>query len=813
MHEDKNSNFALASFSRTTTATRVERQLVQSIALGYQLSETISSRVYAATKARVQVGNGGNKLPLSSWHSGLVRRWTTDQESSTSMCCYSTTTSKPTAGGGHQQQQKNKKISLENYDPMVLVTEGDLVAAKEHNDYQDYGRIKARVAAQKRKKHPKTKVNGGTAFSPVPLSAEYKEMTDASRRLGYDYIVDVQHKVFNTEKEYERHESELKHIESLPWLDESQVCDVFDSIYRILPLNELPETFITVSLLGNQHSGKSTMLETLLGIELYDRDAPRCMRTVSVTCKRTLGDTYFEYNDGPYARGGRMGIEEVRSKLAHAVLSDPKDLVYRKPIEIVYGAPHLYNIRFIDTPSFSTEMKLHETNGQLMRSINATTEKLPIQQRMYIFCVEPSRDYDQETDFRGIRVCDPSFSSTIGVLNKLDLAEEGNVEFVSDIVSNRKYQLVHGWMGFRSRQPSDDSLLNDQELNDSATNTFRSIFKTDIKSGPKVLLNKIMSIYIKKNREAISKMLTKCADTLHYKIHNSIHALNSKVKPPALIRELTHPNSLDSIGLGLYIRKGIENEIAAIFDEELRIHFKTQDVKLQHSIPIGKRVDEATFANQFKELTYYLSRPIPIKIADTRQPLDYSHYGSQWLQLLRNHSTNERSMISHLHHHADTLKSHYNQLPEDIPSSNHTLADYEAWALAYRRTIEALTKRQVARQIPGIVYTHALKFLTHHSIDKYSSERLFFINNCTEIIQTLDITPYVQQITREQIPTIGYEDAYPTDFSGRMLDELEHEATIKETNMQLIKNVCRLDQVKIESNLPEIEKIRKFVQE
>ncbi|EFA76406.1 hypothetical protein PPL_10171 [Heterostelium album PN500] len=310
-------------------------------------------------------------------------------------------------------------------------------------------------------------------------------------------------------------------------------------------------------------------------------------------------------------------------------------------------------------------------------------------------------------------------------------------------------------------------------------------------------------------------------------------------------KALTHPNSVESIAMNIFIKKNLEQEIFKVLEEAMTEQFKvkttaTTTTEQQHSKDKErdkdsnsstamkdketshiKRYNETDYLKRFEDLTGFLSHPVPIKIASAVHPIDYSHYGQEWLQLIRSPGiTNESHLFDHLHHQTSGLKSSYQLWPESTTeilssstikkgsgtgnssnsssssnSNNSTSSnsnnnirqtEFERWNANYRKVVSRLIKSKWYKQVPRIVSQGVNRFFSMGVAPNCANyiERYFINEHSQQISNNIDTSIFMHQIYKEQTPSITYEefrvvlkDILPNNKDQKKLIPLSNEWT------------------------------------
>ncbi|GAM22165.1 hypothetical protein SAMD00019534_053400 [Acytostelium subglobosum LB1] len=554
-----------------------------------------------------------------------------------------------------------------------------------------------------------------------------------------------------------------------PPFDERSSTTVIESLYQVLNHNELPGSMGSVFFVGYEGCGKSSIIDELIGFDLLSMSRNR-WRIISIECVRTTGESYFEFVQGGWGNGGRFYDPVLFAKKMGEMCQHwgPREAILEQPLEIIVASPHLHNVRLIDLPSISYKAEYGDLSPLIVQRAQTLYAAVDPSLQMVAHCQEIYRGSEMAEGDKTVTMrIDPFTKSTFGILTKLDnfyLEPKQSAE----IISNRKMHLFHGWIGFRGRKDTEMGLPIDiNTLNQSIRDEIQTVYNCTVNSGPKECWNKIFSIYIKNNREQILNYIQNSVKQLHKRTLSVLTMITniSTSKPSTLLKQLTHPNSSESVGMNLYIKKALENELYKALEQAFTEVFKPKEMP---SLPAIKRYSDTEYLAQFKELTRFLSHPIPIKISNTIHPINHSHYSQEWLPLISTAQSASDNIFHHLQHQTSVLKAHFKTSHEGIVNVNvnakkegsrEQVMEFDNWNAMYRRLIQRLIKRRWHTQTPTIVIGALNRYLTMYTRDQpVYVERFFLSENGQTMSSNIDTSIFMHQIFKEQTPSLSYEE-------------------------------------------------------
>lgn len=228
---------------------------------------------------------------------------------------------------------------------------------------------------------------------------------------------------------------------------------------RDLGLNEVFE-LPKICVLGTQSSGKSSVLESIIGLDCLPRG-------VGLVTRRPLELrlVHIHYNDSsePWAEFEELKgqkffdfskVKEKIEKLTDDVAGSKGNIV-NNPIKLSIHSKTCPDLTVIDLPGI-TRIPLHgsdqpENIEEITRNM---CEKYCADKTTIILCVlQANIDLTTSDALQIARRLDPAGDRTIGVLTKLDLMDQGSD--ARQILSNNEVPLKHGYIAVKNRSQQD----------------------------------------------------------------------------------------------------------------------------------------------------------------------------------------------------------------------------------------------------------------------------------------------------------------------------------------------------------------------
>lgn len=207
----------------------------------------------------------------------------------------------------------------------------------------------------------------------------------------------------------------------------------------------------SIVVIGSQSSGKSSVLEAIVGHEFLPKGSNMITRRpIELTLVNTP-DAQAEYGEFPALGLGKItDFASIQKTLTDLNLAVPaEDCVSDDPIQLSIYSPNVPDLSLIDLPGYIQVSGLDQPL-ELKQKIADLCDKY-IQPPNVILAISAADvDLANSTALRASRRVDPRGERTIGVVTKMDLVEPARG---ASILSDRKYPLRLGYVGVVSRVP------------------------------------------------------------------------------------------------------------------------------------------------------------------------------------------------------------------------------------------------------------------------------------------------------------------------------------------------------------------------
>jgi dynamin 1-like protein len=248
-------------------------------------------------------------------------------------------------------------------------------------------------------------------------------------------------------------------------------------------VNKLQETFSAVGgdqvdlpqcvVVGSQSSGKSSVLETIVGKDFLPRGngivtrrplvlqlvhtpiGTTMPRTTSLDNAQERTPTYTEYGEFLHLDKRFTDFQEIKREIENETfrVAGQNKGVSKLPIHLKIFSPHVLNLTLVDLPGL-TKIPVGDQPSDIERQIHGLVTSYISKPNCIIIAVSPANvDLANSDSLKLARAIDPQGRRTIGVLTKLDLMDNGT--HALDILTGRVYPLKLGFIGVVNRSQQD----------------------------------------------------------------------------------------------------------------------------------------------------------------------------------------------------------------------------------------------------------------------------------------------------------------------------------------------------------------------
>lgn len=211
-------------------------------------------------------------------------------------------------------------------------------------------------------------------------------------------------------------------------------------------------TLPSIVVIGSQSSGKSSVLEAIVGHEFLPKGSNMVTRRpIELTLVNTP-DAQAEYGVFPALGTGKItDFSHIQRTLTDLNLAVPvEDCVSDDPIQLHIYSPNVPDLSLIDLPGY-IQVASADQPPELKQKIVDLCDKY-IQPPNVILAISAADvDLANSTSLRSSRRVDPRGERTIGVITKMDLVDP---ERGASMLNDRKYPLRLGYVGVITKAPA-----------------------------------------------------------------------------------------------------------------------------------------------------------------------------------------------------------------------------------------------------------------------------------------------------------------------------------------------------------------------
>lgn len=324
-------------------------------------------------------------------------------------------------------------------------------------------------------------------------------------------------------------------------------------IRSMLQLVGQSDTLILPSIvvIGSQSSGKSSVLEAIVGHEFLPKGSNMITRRpIELTLVNTPG-AHAEYGDFPALGLGKItDFAHIQQTLTDLNLAVPTaDCVSDDPIQLSIYSPNVPDLSLIDLPGYIQVSGLDQP-AELKQKIADLCDKY-IQPPNVILAISAADvDLANSTALRASRRVDPRGERTIGVVTKMDLVDAVRG---ASILGDKKYPLRLGYVGVVTRVPQTSGLFSrgGGNITNAITKNEHAYFSahplefgetSDLAVGTTTLRKKLMHVL----EQSMASSLQGTSDAIHQELEEAAYEFKVQYNDRPLSAESYLAESLDA---------------------------------------------------------------------------------------------------------------------------------------------------------------------------------------------------------------------------------------------------------------------------
>ncbi|XP_031483609.1 phragmoplastin DRP1E-like [Nymphaea colorata] len=221
-------------------------------------------------------------------------------------------------------------------------------------------------------------------------------------------------------------------------------------------LPTLWEALPSVAVVGGQSSGKSSVLESIVGRDFLPRGSGIVTRRPLVLQLHKTEEGLPEYAEFLHLPKRRFNeFASVRKEIQDETdrMTGRNKMISPVPIHLSIYSPNVVNLTLIDLPGL-TKVAIEGQPESIVSEIENMVRSYVEKPNCIILAISPAnQDIATSDAIKLAREVDPTGERTFGVLTKLDLMDKGTNAL--DVLEGRSYRLQHPWVGIVNRSQAD----------------------------------------------------------------------------------------------------------------------------------------------------------------------------------------------------------------------------------------------------------------------------------------------------------------------------------------------------------------------
>ncbi|XP_061049873.1 interferon-induced GTP-binding protein Mx1 [Eubalaena glacialis] len=280
------------------------------------------------------------------------------------------------------------------------------------------------------------------------LEIKEPDSPSASSRLllnGNDDLVGKNEETGSENKLYNQYEEKVR-----------PCIDLIDSLRALGVEQDL--ALPAIAVIGDQSSGKSSVLEALSGVALPRGSGIVTRCPLVLKLKKLVKEDEWKgkvsFRDKETEISDASQVEKVISEVQVAIAGEGTGISHEL-INLEVSSPHVPDLTLIDLPGI-TRIAVGNQPADIEYQIKSLIRKYILKQETINLVVVPANvDIATTEALRMAQEVDPQGDRTIGILTKPDLVDKGTEDKVVDVVRNLVFHLKKGYMIVKCRGQQD----------------------------------------------------------------------------------------------------------------------------------------------------------------------------------------------------------------------------------------------------------------------------------------------------------------------------------------------------------------------
>ncbi|XP_004508991.1 phragmoplastin DRP1E-like [Cicer arietinum] len=216
------------------------------------------------------------------------------------------------------------------------------------------------------------------------------------------------------------------------------------------------ESLPSVAVVGGQSSGKSSVLESIVGRDFLPRGSGIVTRRPLVLQLHRIEEGLQDYAEFLHLPKKRFtDFSMVRKEIEDETnrMTGKSNQISPVPIHLSIYSPNVVNLTLIDLPGL-TKIAVEGQPESIVQDIENLIHSYVDKPNCLILAITPAnQDVATSDAVKVSRQVDPAGERTFGVLTKIDLMDRGTNAL--DVLEGRSYRLRNPWVGIVNRSQED----------------------------------------------------------------------------------------------------------------------------------------------------------------------------------------------------------------------------------------------------------------------------------------------------------------------------------------------------------------------
>lgn len=208
----------------------------------------------------------------------------------------------------------------------------------------------------------------------------------------------------------------------------------------------------SIVVVGSQSSGKSSVLEAIVGQEFLPKGNNMVTRRPIELTLVNSPDSASEIAEFPALKIFNVtDFQQVQKTLYDLNMAVPSsECVSNDPIQITIRSPKVPDLTLVDLPGY-IQIEASDQPTELKQKIRALCNRYLEAPNIILAISAADVDLANSSALRAAKLADPRGERTVGVITKIDLVDP---EKARAILLNRKYPLKMGYVGVITKAPN-----------------------------------------------------------------------------------------------------------------------------------------------------------------------------------------------------------------------------------------------------------------------------------------------------------------------------------------------------------------------